>query len=57
MMATYVAGGLLPAPLAYAPVPAPFVTAHSSQVVAQNFNGLLAAAPAYVHAAPALLLR
>ncbi|XP_063240567.1 cuticle protein 38-like [Bacillus rossius redtenbacheri] len=47
-------GNLLAAPLAYA-APAPLVTAHSSQVVAQRFHGVAAplVAPApLAYAAP-----
>ncbi|XP_069702031.1 vitelline membrane protein Vm26Ab-like [Periplaneta americana] len=40
------------APVAYAPAPA-VVTAHSSQVVAQRFNGLAAPLVAAAYAAPA----
>lgn len=48
--------GFLGAPVAYsapllAAAPAPYVAAHSSQVVARNYNGI-AAAPVFAHAAP-----
>nr|XP_043069894.1 cyclin-dependent kinase inhibitor 1C [Drosophila bipectinata] len=52
--------GLLHAPLAAIPAPAPVVTAASSQVVARTFNGIAAApivAPVPVAPVPAPILR